>query len=121
MGILLTILGVFWIIVGVLLFIFTDATKEIMRNLLKQKNLKPFSILPLLVGIVLIFGSSLVSMPWVTILLGLLALLKGLFLMFGPQGKVKSIIDWWLGTSNHLLRSWGVVMFLLGVLLLLIL
>lgn len=121
MRLLLFLLALTYIIIGVLLFILTDATKEICRGILKQKKLKALSILPLTVGIILILGSSVVNAPWVVILLGVLGLLKGLLFIFGPEKKTKAIIDWWLNASNAVLKSWGVVAFLVGILLLLIL
>ena len=120
MKILLILLGVFWVVMGVMLVILTDAIKEVLRNLLKQKNLKLLSVLPFIVGIILISSSSLVSLPWITVTLGVLAILKGLFFAFGPVDKTKPLIDWWLNASSPLLKSWGVVVFLLGVLILLI-
>ena len=121
MRITLILLGVLYIIIGVVLFIFTDASKEILRNLLKQKNIKLLSIPSLAIGVVLIAGSSLVSVPWVVIALGVLGLLKGLFFIFGPESKTRPLIDWWLGASNSIYKTWSVVAFLIGVLLLLIL
>ena len=121
MRLILILLSILWIVAGVLLFILTDAMRQICRNLLKIKNLKPFSVLAIIAGIVFIMASSLVSVPWVAILLGLLAIAKGLFFIFAPQKKVKAFFDWWLNASNGIYRSWGIMAFLLGVLILLML
>ncbi len=121
MKIIMVLLAIFWIVLGVLLLMLTDTVKEVFRNLLKRKNIKTLSIASLVIGVVLILGSSLVSVPWIAIALGILGLLKGLFFMFGPEKKTTALIDWWLKATNNIYRSWGIVSFLLGVLLLLIL
>jgi len=121
MEILLILLAIAWIIIGVLMFIFTDASKEVLRNLLKQKNIKTFSILPIAIGIALLAGASLVSVPWIAVILGVLGVLKGVFFIFGPEKNKKALIDWWLSASNNVYKSWGIVAFLMGILLLLIL
>ena len=121
MRMILILIGVFWIITGVSLFMLTDASKKILRNLFKQKNMRALSIVPIIIGIVLIRGSYLVSMPWIAVPLGILAILKGIFFIFGPEKKTSPLIDWWLGVSNNVYKSWGIAVFLLGILFLLIL
>jgi len=117
----LILLGIFYIVAGFLMFIFTDASKDIIRNVVKLKNIKAMSVSALVVGIMLIAGSSYVSRPWITVTLGTVALLKGLFFIFGPKKHINFIIDWWLKASDSVYKSWAVVAFLIGILLLLIL
>jgi uncharacterized protein YjeT (DUF2065 family) len=123
MNLLLTILAILWTIIGILLVILTDAIRQIFRNLLRQKdlNLKALSVIAFVVGLVLILGSSGVSRPWIAILLGLLGVAKGLFFIFAPKKTSMALIDWWLEAPNKILRIWGIVLFALGVILLLIL
>lgn len=121
MRIFLILLAIFYIIVGGMLFIQTNKAKGFFRKLLKEKNVKTLSIVPLVVGLLLIWGSSFVSVPWFVILLGILGILKGLFFILGPEKKIRPLIDWWLNASDSVYKSWGVVAFLIGVLLLLIL
>lgn len=121
MRMLLTLIGIIWIILGFLIFIFPDASKEVIRGLLKQKNIKTLSIISFTIGIILLLGYSVVSMPWLMIVFGIGGMLKGVFFMFAPQEKIKLFINWYLGAANNLFRSWGVAAFLFGVLILLIL
>ncbi|NQT06025.1 MAG: hypothetical protein HQ575_00625 [Candidatus Omnitrophica bacterium] len=121
MRILLILLAMIWIVAGVLMFIFTDAFKEVMRNLLKQKKFKLFAVLSFLVGVILMLGSSVVNAPWVAVLFGVLAIAKGVFFMFGPKKKADELISWWLNASNNAYKVWSIAAFLFGVILLLIL
>jgi hypothetical protein len=122
MALLVALLGILWIIIGSLMVILTDAVREVMHTLLKQKNLdyRALSVLAIIIGAIFILSSGSVSVPWVIITLGILSIAKGLFFVFAPEKKAKALLDWWLGASSNLLKSWGVVVFLLGVLLLLI-
>ncbi|MEE8360414.1 MAG: hypothetical protein V3S04_05745 [Candidatus Omnitrophota bacterium] len=123
MKLLLILLAILWIIVGVLLVILTDATREIFRNLLSKKNLnlKALAIISFVVGALLILGSSAVDTPWALILLGLIGVAKGLFFTFAPKKNAMAVINWWLNAPNRLLRIWGTVAFCVGAIFLLIL
>ena len=119
MLIVLVLVGISWILAGVLFFIFTDATREIIKNVAKQKNFKSFSILPLVVGLLLILGAPSVTSPWFVILLGLLGTAKGLFLMFGPKSMINAMTNWCLSVPDRVLKTCGIMTFLLGIALLL--
>ncbi len=123
MKLLLILLAVLWIIIGALLVILTDATREVFRNLLSKKNLnlRAMAVISFVVGALLILGSSAVDAPWVLILLGLMGVAKGLFFTFAPKKNAMAVIDWWLGAPNKLLRIWGIVAFCVGAIFLLIL
>lgn len=121
MRLILMLLGVSLIIEGVLLYIFTDASRDFLRILFRQKNIRPLAVIDVAAGILLLLGSSAVSAPWITTLLGIAAAGKGLFLILAPEKKSRPMIDWWINASGSVFRSWGVVAFLLGILILLIL
>lgn len=121
MTILVILLAIVWIIMGVLFVILTDASKQIIANLVKQKNVNFLSLLSIIIGIVLILGSPSANMPWVIAILGMLAICKGLFFMLGPKKKTRAFIDSWLNAPVKIHRIWGIAAFLFGVMLLLIL
>jgi len=123
MKLLLILLAVLWIIIGALLVILTDATREIFRNLLSKKNLnlRTLAVISFVIGALLILGSSAVDTPWVLILLGLMGVAKGLFFTLAPKKNAMAVIDWWLNAPNKLLKIWGIVAFCVGVIFLLIL
>lgn len=121
MRLTLMLLGVVLIIEGVLLYIFTDASRDFLRSLLRQKNMKLLAVIDVIAGLLLLLGSPAVSAPWITTILGIAAIGKGVFLILAPEKRSKPLIDWWINASSSLFRSWGVVAFLLGILILLIL
>ena len=121
MQLILVLLAIAWIIAGLLLVVMTESVRKVMRKILKGKNLKRWSLFPVILGAIFVWKSSSVSVPWVAVLLGLLALAKGLFFLLSPENKGKAFIDWWMNASQKFLRGWGVVSFLLGALVLLIL
>lgn len=121
MKLIMILLGILYIVIGFMFFVLTEASKEALKTLLKRKNLRLFSFVPIIFGIMLILGSSLVTAPWFVIILGMLGILKGLFFIFGPEKKMKPLIDWCLNASDNFYKVWGVAAFLLGVILLLML
>ena len=121
MRLIIMLFGILYIIIGMLFVVFTESTKEVLRNLLKGKKVQSLSIISLAVGMLFIMGSRVVDAPWVLVLFGLLGIAKGAFFMFAPEKKTKPFIDWWLNASMGIHKCWGIVAFLMGILLLLIL
>ncbi|MBW2260084.1 MAG: hypothetical protein JRF18_06485, partial [Deltaproteobacteria bacterium] len=62
-----------------------------------------------------LLAASSSSQATFIIVLGLLALLKGLIFLFGPQDKVRRMIEWWLECSDKMYRVWAVVVIGLGI------
>ena len=71
-------------------------------------------------GTLMLFATALTkeqssSQPTFIIVLGLLAVMKGLLFLFGPQEKVKRMIEWWLEGSDQKFKVWAVVAIGLGI------
>ncbi|HEA47349.1 MAG TPA: hypothetical protein ENH97_02945 [bacterium] len=104
-----------WTIVGIFLLVATTKVKGISNRLLKGKNLKAMSFLPLIEGILLAYAASSSRIHWFVITIALLALAKGFFFIFAPEKKTKSLADWWLKASLSIYRLCGLVILALGI------
>ena len=104
-----------WTIVGIFLFIAAGKAKKLYNTLLKGKNLKTMSFIPLIAGVLLIYSASSSNLPWFVNTIGLLALAKGLFFIFSPVKQAKSCVNWWLKASLGIYRFGGLVALALGI------
>jgi hypothetical protein len=53
---------------------------------------------------------------WLALILGVLALAKGLYVAFGPLVRIRQILDWWFyRTDETTIRLWGLIIFILGM------
>jgi hypothetical protein len=80
------------------------------------EKLKVWAVVPLFFGVVLVLGAFFEREAfWLAFILGVLALLKGVFLIVGPPAQVKKLLDWWFeNASDRIIRLSGLIIFFLG-------
>jgi uncharacterized protein YjeT (DUF2065 family) len=113
---LLYIISVIWIAAGVFLIIYTDRYREFSKKVFPTDKLKVWAVVPLFFGVVLVLGAFFErEVFWIAFILGLLALLKGVYLIVGPPAQVKKLLDWWFEkASDRIIRLSGLIIFFLG-------
>lgn len=111
-------MGVFWVIVGTLSVFTTSFIRKKFFSKFKDMDFKKWSILAIVIGVLFLISAPISRSPLLIVILGVLALIKGFYLLLGPQDKVKKILDWWLGAKNNIYKIWGVAVLILGVLVL---
>lgn len=116
MGIVLYILAILWIVVGTFLVLYTESTQEVLRKLFLRDHFRWLAALPLIFGILLVVGAFYrTEMFWLVFILGVLGLLKGVFLIFGPSAQIKKLLHWWFHTaSERTIRLNGLISVILG-------
>ena len=113
---LLYIISVIWIAAGVFLIIYTERYREFSKKMFPTEKLKVWAVVPLFFGVVLVLGAFFErEVFWIAFILGLLALLKGVYLIVGPPAQVKKLLDWWFEkASDRIIRLSGLIIFFLG-------
>ncbi len=113
---LLYIISVIWIAAGVFLIIYTERYREFSKKMFPTEKLKVWAVVPLFFGVVLVLGAFFErEVFWIAFILGVLALLKGVYLIVGPPAQTKKIIDWWFEkASDRTIRLCGLIIFFLG-------
>ena len=116
MNILLYILAILWIVMGTFLVLYTEATQEVLKKLFFTDHFRWVAALPLIFGIILVVGAFFhKEMFWLIFVLGVLGILEGLFLIIGPSGQIKELIDWWFHkASERTIRVSGLISIILG-------
>ena len=120
MGIALYIVAILWIIIGVFILLYTERARNIFKKLFFTEKVRVLSILPIIFGIVLIIGAFVCTQVFfLSFILGVLALLKGLYLIMGPISQIKRLMDWWFNkATTSFIRLCGIIIFVLGIALL---
>jgi uncharacterized protein YjeT (DUF2065 family) len=113
---LLYIISVIWIAAGVFLIIYTDRYREFSKKVFPTDKLKVWAVVPLFFGVVLVLGAFFEKdVFWLAFILGLLALLKGVYLIAGPSAQAKKLVEWWFEkASDRIIRLSGLIIFFLG-------
>jgi hypothetical protein len=113
---LLYIISVIWIAAGVFLILYTERYREFSKKMFPTDKLKIWAVVPLFFGVVLVLGAFFEKeVFWLAFILGLIALLKGVYLIAGPSAQAKKLVEWWFEKANdRIIRLSGLIIFFLG-------
>jgi hypothetical protein len=97
--------------------VFTERAKEVFKKVFYTEKVRRLSFLPFLFGLVLITGAFYQrEVFWFTLILGLLAISKGVYLYMAPPEQSKALMDWWFfKTRPETVRFMGLIIFVLGI------
>jgi hypothetical protein len=112
-------LALFWIAAGTFFILYTEESRRFLGNAVGKMNPKLLGFIPMVVGILLILAAKVSGAFWFILILGILAIGKGVYFLLGPRGQVKALFDWWFKSAqDRTYRFWGIIIVLLGVVLL---
>jgi len=108
-------LALFWIATGTLFILYTEESRRVLRNLMGEMRPRFLAFIPMVVGVLLIISAKASGASWFIIILGLLAIGKGIYFLLAPRGQIRALFDWWFGSAqDRTYRFWGLIMVLLG-------
>jgi hypothetical protein len=103
------------IFAGIIFILYTNWLKNLLQKLLNGFNLRWLFPLPLLLGSLFIVSKDLIPYPFVALVLGILLLLKGMYLLCAPR-QIDAIGKWWLDKAQDITyRFWGIIILILGI------
>jgi hypothetical protein len=112
-------LALFWIAAGTFFILYTEESRRFLGKAVGKMNPKLLGFIPMVVGILLILAAKVSGAFWFILILGILAIGKGVYFLLGPRGQVKALFDWWFKSAqDRTYRFWGIIIVLLGVVLL---
>jgi hypothetical protein len=80
---------------------------------------KFLAFIPMVVGILLILAARVSGAFWFILILGLLAIGKGVYFLLGPRDQIEALFNWWFKSAqDRTYRFWGIIIILLGMVLL---
>lgn len=113
-------LAIMWITAGASLVIYTNQTREFLRQFSHPEHYALWSVIGIVLGILLIVGSFFSDrLVWLALILGIIALAKGVYLLKGSPDQIQRLIGWWYErASDEAARMGGLVVLLMGIFLL---
>jgi uncharacterized protein YjeT (DUF2065 family) len=71
------------------------------------------------VGVLLILSAGASGAPWFIVIMGILAIVKGVYFLLAPHGQTEALLSWWFESAqDRTYRFWGLIMVLLGMVVL---
>ena len=108
-------ISLIWIAAGCCSILYTSETRNVMNRMIKEIDRKLISIVPLIAGILFLFAASASSVPWFIRLIGLMGILKGVFVLVAPSNLYGQVNNWYLNSlSDEADRLWGIIALILG-------
>ncbi|MBI2105107.1 MAG: hypothetical protein HYT90_06005 [Candidatus Omnitrophica bacterium] len=109
MGIVLAVFGWYLVVVGALLCAKPPMGKRLADWWLKDKLSRRWALLPLAVGLLVLWAAPASRVPTFIRTLGWLGVLKGIVLLIAPREPLMQFVSWWHRLPSGGLRLWGVV------------
>jgi hypothetical protein len=116
MATVLYVISILWIVAGVFFVIYTDGTREFYKKLFLRDSVKWMAVIPFIFGVVLVLGAFYDERVfWLAIILGILALAKGVYIFFAPSSQIKGLLEWLFNRAGGgTIRLFGLIIFILG-------
>jgi uncharacterized protein YjeT (DUF2065 family) len=103
------------VVFGIINVINPEMMKQYIAFWAKGKRLQAGGIISLVTGVIFLIVAPQCATPWFVVLMGIIALIKGVLLFaLGPE-KWLAKISWWTSCPPMVLRIISVVAILLGV------
>jgi uncharacterized protein YjeT (DUF2065 family) len=115
MGFFLVLISLVLIVKGVMMIMSPKKVVKFADDILKAKNLRAWGVLPLVIGILLLFSASASALAWLIVLLGLAEIAKSVYIFLTPLAKIRS--HWWFNLSDNGHRALGILVLILGVII----
>jgi uncharacterized protein YjeT (DUF2065 family) len=109
-------LALFWIAVGSLFILYTEESRRFLGSFMGKVQLRFLAFIPIVVGVLLIVSAKASGAFWFIVILGLLAIGKGVYFLLAPSAQTKSFLTWWLDSAQErTYRLWGLIIVVLGM------
>jgi uncharacterized protein YjeT (DUF2065 family) len=110
----LFLVSILFIVEGIMLILSPKKIMKLAQKLLSLKEPRLLGLVPLFLGIFLLFSASASAVAWLIVLLGLGGIAKGVYTFLTPIAKIKA--HPWLRLSDNNYRALGIVVLIVGVL-----
>lgn len=112
------LIGVFIISAGIAIAFKPQIASDMVAFWEKDHRLYWGGIIRLVFGSIMLVTASDARFPTLVMVLGILFFLSGLLLYILPEAKIRGILEWWKQRSIIVVRVWGSIAALLGLLIL---
>jgi len=111
----LLLVSLLFIIEGIIMILAPKKLMKLAHRMLAVKEPRLMGLIPLFVGIFLIFCASASAVPWLIVLLGLAGIAKAVYVFLTPVAKIKA--HPWMNLPDNNYRALGIVVLIFGVLI----
>ena len=114
MDVVIKIVGIVFILVGIVYLLKPDVMKRLIEFFKKGKRIYLAGLIRLALAVIFLLGARECDITWVIVVFGVLFLISGLLIfMLGPE-KLRTIFDWFQKQSLLVFRVIALIALALG-------
>ena len=114
MDVVIKIIGIVFILVGILYLFKPKVAKSMMGFFKKGIRMYFAGLLRFALGVVFLLAARECERTWIIIGFGIIFLLSGLLIFLIGLKRLKSILEWWQEKSDMLIRIIAVIPIIIG-------
>jgi len=100
---------------GSCLILYTMQYRDLLKNVLTKSYEKIIAASAITIGLLLIISAFQAQGFWFILFLGIIAICKGVFVIFNPKKSFDNIRNWYLNTaSDQTYRLFGIILIVIG-------
>ncbi len=108
-----------WIAMGSWIILYTSGHRNAMKSMTRGADRKILSILPAVLGVLLLISASVSHHAWFLRVIGILGVIKGGVIFFNPKNLYDDLTKWYLDSvSDQTYRFFGIIAIILGTVIL---
>jgi len=101
---------------GSCFILYTIQYRDLLKNVLSKSYEKIIAASAIIIGLLLIISAFQAQGFWFVVFLGIIAICKGVFVIFNPKNSLDNIRDWYLNTaSDQTYRLFGIISIVIGI------
>lgn len=103
------------IAIGCCTILYTNESRNVLRDLLNKVDRKILSVIEVILGILLLFSSTASHHSWLIRLIGFMAVIEGGIIFFLPKNLYDELINWYVNSaSDKTYRLFGIISVIFG-------
>jgi uncharacterized protein YjeT (DUF2065 family) len=112
---LVKLIGIVMLVAGVIGFVKPNLVKKLAHNCAQKNQFQICGIVAITLGIIFLFAAQQCSVSWLVLLIGILAIAKGVLTLTLAKKKIKSLLDSMVDKSPKEIRKYVLIKIALGV------
>ncbi len=108
-------ISVFWVAIGCCTILYTNETRNVLKNMFNKIDRKIISVIEVILGVLFLFSATASHHSWFIRLIGIITVIEGGIIFFIPKNLYDELVDWYLNSaSDKTYRLFGIISLIFG-------
>ena len=108
-------ISVFWVAIGCCTILYTNETRNVLKNMFNKIDRKIISVIEVILGVLFLFSATASHHSWFIRLIGIITVIEGGIIFFIPKNLYDELVDWYLNSaSDQTYRLFGIISLIFG-------